>query len=159
MADGYDRGAEVYEALWSPVILPPAAALVRLLGLTGRCVVADVGAGTGALLSAFRSAESQGHSPIRRLESLTVERQGDFVLIEVTANAFVHHMVRNIAGLLIAIGQGEKDPDWARSVLESKDRTQCGPTACAEGLYLWFVRYPRGFELPITRSVMINPLR
>ena len=56
MADGYDRGAEAYEALWSPVILPPAAALVRFLGLTGRCVVADVGAGTGALLSAICSA-------------------------------------------------------------------------------------------------------
>ncbi len=55
MADGYDRGAAAYEALWSPVILPPAAALVRFLGLTGRCVVADVGAGTGALLGAIRS--------------------------------------------------------------------------------------------------------
>jgi SAM-dependent methyltransferase len=56
VADGYDRGAEAYEALWSPVILPPAAALIRFLGLTGRCVVADVGAGTGALLGAIRSA-------------------------------------------------------------------------------------------------------
>ena len=56
VADGYDRGAQAYEALWSPVILPPAAALVRFLGLTGRCVVADVGAGTGALLGAIRSA-------------------------------------------------------------------------------------------------------
>lgn len=56
VADAYDRGAEVYEALWSPVIFPPAAALVESLGLTGRCVVADVGAGTGALLSAIRSA-------------------------------------------------------------------------------------------------------
>ena len=61
MADGYDRGAEVYEALWSPVILPPAAALVRFLGLTGRCVVADVGAGTGALLGAIRSAAPAAH--------------------------------------------------------------------------------------------------
>ncbi len=56
VADGYDRGVSAYEAVWSPVILPPAAALVRSLGLTGRCVVADVGAGTGALLGAIRSA-------------------------------------------------------------------------------------------------------
>jgi hypothetical protein len=56
VADSYDRGADAYEALWSPVILPPAAALVRHLGLTGRCVVAEVGAGTGALLSLIRSA-------------------------------------------------------------------------------------------------------
>lgn len=108
--------------------------------------------------SAFRAAQSQGHSPIRRIEALSVERHGDFVLIEVTANAFLHHMVRNIAGLLIAIGRGDKDPDWATSVLESKDRAQGGPTACAAGLYLWFVRYPRAFELPPTRSVMIAGL-
>jgi tRNA pseudouridine38-40 synthase len=118
---------------------------------------------TAALLgshdfSAFRSAESQGHSPIRRVEALSVERHGDFVLIEVTANAFLHHMVRNIAGLLIAIGQGDKDPDWAKSVLASKDRTQAGPTASAEGLYLWCVRYPRGFGLPAIRSAMIAAL-
>ncbi len=56
VADGYDLGADAYEALWSPVILPPAAALVRNLALTGRCVVADVGAGTGALLSVIRGA-------------------------------------------------------------------------------------------------------
>lgn len=61
VADGYDRGAQAYEALWSPVILPPAAALVRFLGLTGRCVVADVGAGTGALLGAIRSAAPTAH--------------------------------------------------------------------------------------------------
>jgi SAM-dependent methyltransferase len=56
VAGSYDRGAEVYEVLWSPVILPPAAALIRSLGLTGHCLVADVGAGTGALLGAIRSA-------------------------------------------------------------------------------------------------------
>ncbi len=61
VAAGYDRGAEVYEALWSPVILPPAATLVRFLGLTAHCVVADVGAGTGALLSAIRSAAPTAH--------------------------------------------------------------------------------------------------
>ena len=61
VADGYDRGVDAYEALWSPVILPSAAALVRFLGLTGGCVVADVGAGTGALLGAIRSAAPTAH--------------------------------------------------------------------------------------------------
>jgi SAM-dependent methyltransferase len=56
VTDSYDRGVQAYEALWSPVILPPAAALVRSLRLTGRCVISDVGAGTGALLSAIRAA-------------------------------------------------------------------------------------------------------
>jgi tRNA pseudouridine38-40 synthase len=108
--------------------------------------------------SAFRAAQSQGHSSIRHLESLSVERHGDFVLIQVTANAFLQHMVRNIAGLLIAIGQGEKDPNWARTVLESKERAQGGPTASAEGLHLWVVRYPSAFGLPTPRSVMIPGL-
>jgi len=108
--------------------------------------------------SAFRSAESQSHSPIRRVEALRVSRDGDFVIIEVTANAFLHHMVRNIAGLLIAIGQGDQDPLWAQQVLESKERTSGGPTAPAHGLYLWSVRYSRAFGLPAARSAMIPPL-
>src|ERR1700761_3390942 len=62
--------------------------------------------------SAFRSAECQSNSPIRRVEQLTVERQGDWVFIDVTANAFLHHMMRNIAGLLIEIGRGEAAPSW-----------------------------------------------
>jgi tRNA pseudouridine38-40 synthase len=108
--------------------------------------------------SAFRSAASQSHSPIRRVEALGVRREGDFVIIEVTANAFLHHMVRNIAGLLIAIGEGDQDPPWARRVLESKDRAIAGPTAPAQGLYLWSVRYCRAFGLPATRSAMIAAL-
>jgi tRNA pseudouridine38-40 synthase len=118
---------------------------------------------TAALLgshdfSAFRSAESQSHTPTRRVEALRVQRDGDFVIMEITANAFLHHMVRNIAGLLIAIGQGDRDPAWAREVLECKDRTQGGPTAPAQGLYLWSVRYPRAFGLPPARSAMIAGL-
>lgn len=108
--------------------------------------------------SAFRSAAAQSHSPIRRVDELTVTRRGDFVIMQVTANAYLHHMVRNIAGLLITIGQGDQDPLWAHAVLASKDRAQGGPTAAAEGLYLWFVRYPRAFGLPPTRSAIIPGL-
>ena len=63
--------------------------------------------------SAFRAAECQAKSPVRRVEALRVERDGDWVLLEATANAFLHHMVRNIAGLLIAIGKGDHEPSWA----------------------------------------------
>jgi tRNA pseudouridine38-40 synthase len=98
--------------------------------------------------SAFRSSECQAKSPIRRLEKLTVERQDDWVLLECTANAFLHHMMRNIAGLLIAIGRGEAEPSWAREVLESRNRRQSAPTAPADGLYLWSVRYAAAFGLP-----------
>jgi tRNA pseudouridine38-40 synthase len=101
--------------------------------------------------SAFRSAECQSNSPIRRVERLTVQRQGDWVVIEATANAFLHHMMRNIAGLLIEVGRGEAPPSWAREVREVRDRTRGGPTAPADGLYLWDVRYPAAFNLPSGR--------
>jgi len=98
--------------------------------------------------SAFRAAECQARSPIRRLEELTVARHADWLVIRATANAFLHHMVRNIAGLLIAVGQGKAAPAWAAEVLASRDRTQGAPTAPSAGLYLWSVRYPRAFGLP-----------
>jgi tRNA pseudouridine38-40 synthase len=112
--------------------------------------------------SAFRSSECQSNSPIRRVERLTVERQGEWVLIDVTANAFLHHMMRNIVGLLIEVGRGEAPPSWARQVLESRDRARGAPTAPADGLYLWDVRYPEAFGLPAgrpdTRSIIIPGL-
>jgi tRNA pseudouridine38-40 synthase len=98
--------------------------------------------------SAFRSSECQAHSPVRRLYELTVRREGHWILIDAVGNAFLHHMVRNIAGLLIAVGQGDAAPEWAREVLESRDRTKGAPTAPADGLYLWKVRYPGAFGLP-----------
>ncbi len=98
--------------------------------------------------SAFRSSECQARSPIRRMERLTVVRRGNWVIVEATANAFLHHMVRNIAGLLIAVGRGERPPSWAREVLEGRDRRLSAPTASAEGLYFWGVRYPAAFGLP-----------
>ena len=98
--------------------------------------------------SAFRSSECQAHSPIRRMERLTVVRRGDWVIIDATANAFLHHMVRNIAGLLIAVGRGDAPPTWAGSVLEGRDRRRGAATAPPEGLYFWAVRYPEAFGLP-----------
>jgi tRNA pseudouridine38-40 synthase len=99
--------------------------------------------------SSFRAAECQARHPIREIRELTVRRQGDGVVLEVEANAFLHHMVRNIAGVLIAIGAGDRPIDWAREVLEGRDRTQAGVTAPAEGLYLLMVRYPDRFGLPV----------
>jgi tRNA pseudouridine38-40 synthase len=99
--------------------------------------------------SAFRSSECQANSPVRRVEKLTVQRQGDWVTIEATANAYLHHMMRNIAGLLIAIGRGDAPPAWAREVLEGRDRKRNAATAPAEGLYFWAVRYPAVFGLPV----------
>ena len=99
--------------------------------------------------SAFRAAECQAKSPVRRLEQLTVERRGDWLVIEATANAFLHHMVRNIVGLLIAVGKGDAPPEWAAQVLAGRERRRSAATAPAAGLYLWSVRYPEAFAVPL----------
>ena len=98
--------------------------------------------------SAFRAAECQAKSPIRRMERLSVERRGDWVIIEGTANAFLYHMMRNIAGLLVAIGKGDAPPEWADQVLQGRDRGRSAATAPAAGLYLLSVRYPAAFGVP-----------
>jgi tRNA pseudouridine38-40 synthase len=98
--------------------------------------------------SAFRAAGCQSRSPVRRMDMLRVARSGDFVVIELTANAFLHHMARNIAGLLIAIGSGERGPRDAASVLAARERALAPATAPAEGLYLAGIRYPAAFHLP-----------
>jgi tRNA pseudouridine38-40 synthase len=98
--------------------------------------------------SSFRSSECQSRTPIRRVEAIDVRRLGDHIEIDVRANAFLHHMVRNIAGLLIRIGGGDEEVGWARSVLEARDRRLSAPTAPASGLYLMEVRYPDAFGLP-----------
>jgi tRNA pseudouridine38-40 synthase len=98
--------------------------------------------------SAFRAAECQAKSPVRRMERLSVTRRGDWLAIEATANAFLHHMVRNIAGLLIRIGKGDAAASWAAEVLAGRDRRLSAATAPAQGLYLWRVRYPAAFALP-----------
>ena len=98
--------------------------------------------------SAFRAAECQARHPLRAIHELTVRRQGAGLVLEVEANAFLQHMVRNIAGVLMAIGDGDRPVEWARAVLEGRDRTQAGVTAPAAGLYLLAVRYPERFGLP-----------
>jgi tRNA pseudouridine38-40 synthase len=99
--------------------------------------------------TAFRSSDCQARSPIRRIEALDVIRDDAHIVIEVRANAFLHHMVRNIAGVLIRIGRGEAPVDWAREVLEGRDRRLGGVTAPPGGLYLVEVRYPAQFGLPV----------
>ena len=98
--------------------------------------------------SAFRAAECQAKHPVRTVHELTLHRQGNGIVLEVEANAFLHHMVRNIAGVLMAIGTGDRPIAWAQEVLERRDRRQGGVTAPAEGLYLLAVRYPERFGLP-----------
>ena len=98
--------------------------------------------------SAFRAASCSANTPMRDVQSLTVSRRGDLVIIEITANAFLHHMVRNIVGSLIMVGAGLRETEWFRSVFHGRDRTRAADTAPAGGLYLTRVTYPDHFGLP-----------
>lgn len=98
--------------------------------------------------SAFRAAGCQSRTPVRFLEQIKVTRTGDFVVIDVQANAFLHHMVRNIAGALIAVGTGKQPVPWIRAILEGRDRTRAGVTAPSDGLYLVDVGYPESAGIP-----------
>lgn len=98
--------------------------------------------------SSFRAAECQSRTPMRNMYEISVERRGQLVVLTVYANAFLHHMVRNIAGVLIAIGTGERPTDWAAEVLAVRDRTKGGVTAVASGLYLAGIRYAPALGLP-----------
>ncbi|MDP5030247.1 MAG: tRNA pseudouridine(38-40) synthase TruA [Paraglaciecola sp.] len=98
--------------------------------------------------SAFRAVNCQANTPVRSVSHITVSRLGDYVMIDVQANAFLHHMVRNITGSLLLIGSGERPVDWLKTLLEEKDRTKAGATAKPNGLYLVDVSYPETFDLP-----------
>jgi len=99
--------------------------------------------------TSYRATACQAKNPIRTVTRLVVFRKGDFVVLEISANAFLHHMVRNVAGVLMAIGRGEHPPQWAKAVLEARNRKVGGVTASAEGLYLTGVVYPEKYGLPL----------
>ncbi|MEY4377786.1 MAG: hypothetical protein RJB26_2336, partial [Pseudomonadota bacterium] len=102
--------------------------------------------------SSFRAAECQATSPVRLMESITVRREGALVVLEVQANAFLHHMVRNIVGTLLPVGRGEKPGEWVAEVLAARDRRVAGITAPPQGLYFAGVRYPAALEVPPPRE-------
>jgi tRNA pseudouridine38-40 synthase len=104
--------------------------------------------------SAFRSSECQARSPVRNLHSLDIGRRGDYVIFELCANAFLHHMVRNIVGCLVHVGKGKHPPEWIGEVLASRDRTRAAATFDAAGLYFARVVYDAAWGLPqATRTV------
>lgn len=98
--------------------------------------------------SAFRAAGCQANSPWREVTAISVHKKGAFLVLDVEANAFLHHMVRNIAGTLMRVGTGEADEQWSQRVLVSRDRREAGITAPAQGLYLVDVHYPEYPDLP-----------
>ena len=97
--------------------------------------------------SSFRAQGCQAKSPVRTMLGASVTRSGDFIYLDVEANAFLHHMVRNIAGVLMEIGEGKREPEWVDELLTVRDRTLGGATAPPQGLYLVSVGYD-DYDLP-----------
>ena len=98
--------------------------------------------------SAFRTVHCQAPHARRDLQAIAVTRMGDEVVLEVRANAFLHHMVRNMVGSLLMVGRGERPMDWIATLLAGRDRTVAGPTAPPTGLVFRGPLYPHGFGLP-----------
>ncbi|MEH6442516.1 MAG: tRNA pseudouridine(38-40) synthase TruA [Oceanospirillaceae bacterium] len=101
--------------------------------------------------TSYRAVACQANSPVRTVESIDVYQRGELIVLDVQANAFLHHMIRNIAGVLMAIGAKEAPPIWAQQVLEAKDRRKGGVTAPPHGLYFIDVEYPDEFALPASK--------
>ncbi|WP_415912042.1 tRNA pseudouridine(38-40) synthase TruA [Neptuniibacter sp. QD37_11] len=98
--------------------------------------------------TSYRAVGCQAHSPVRTVKQLDVYHSGQLIVLDVRANAFLHHMIRNFAGVLMSVGCGEADPIWAKEVLDAKDRRQGGVTAPPYGLYFVDAKYPDEFDLP-----------
>lgn len=116
----------------------------RLMNEAAQCLVGEHD------FSAFRAVGCQSRSPNRYLEFVRVKRFSNIIMIDIKGNAFLHHMVRNIAGVLMAIGSGKQSVDWCNIVLQSRDRTQADVTAPPGGLYLTHVEYPEHFGIPVS---------
>lgn len=128
--------------------------LAQRAGWTFRALdVERMRAGAAALtgehdFSAFRSAQCQAASPVRRLEELSLFERGPFVVFTFVANAFLHHMIRNLVGSLLAVGEGRRDPQWLAELLAGRDRTLAAATYAPDGLYLDGAQYDERFGVP-----------
>lgn len=105
--------------------------------------------------SSFRSSRCEAKTPVRTVEFINIIRQENFIIIDIKANAFLHHMVRNIVGMLLRIGSGSLDENVMQEVLVSKDRRAAFETAPATGLYLTQVEYPAPYVFPVTQKSLL----
>lgn len=103
--------------------------------------------------TSYRAVACQAKSPVRTLYKLEVSREGDFIHLDLQADGFLHHMVRNIAGVLIKIAAGDAETDWSKEVLEHRNRRLGGVTASPRGLYFKHVTYPDEFNLPTINDI------
>ncbi|MEE9302657.1 MAG: tRNA pseudouridine(38-40) synthase TruA [Thiotrichaceae bacterium] len=98
--------------------------------------------------SSFQASSCQSNHAIREIKEINVSRDGVYIYIDIAANAFLHHMVRNIVGSLVMVGKGAWDVEFMAELLALKDRKKAGPTARACGLYFVHVHYPKAYEMP-----------
>jgi tRNA pseudouridine38-40 synthase len=104
--------------------------------------------------SAFRAAECQAASPVKTLVAIDIRRRGAYWRFDFEANAFLHHMIRNLMGCLLAVGQGARAPGWVADVLRSRDRSQAAPTFAPDGLYFLGPQYDADRGLPTHTPAM-----
>lgn len=161
---------------WAKMVVPQFHARFSALNRTYRYLITDAKAQSGLLhdqitwssrplnvdlmregasylvgkhdFTSFRATQCQARSPVRQINYLHIVRRGELILLEVQANAFLHHMVRNMVGVLMAVGAGDNPPGWVAEVLSACDRSAGGVTAKPFGLYLVGVEYPPHFDLP-----------
>lgn len=98
--------------------------------------------------SAFRAAQCQAKSPVKQLHQLDISRHGEMLVFDLSADAFLHHMVRNIIGCLVYVGKGKHPPSWLSEVLAGRERSLAAPTFAPDGLYLTRIRYEAKWGLP-----------
>ncbi|MBT9612590.1 MAG: tRNA pseudouridine(38-40) synthase TruA [Burkholderiales bacterium] len=108
--------------------------------------------------SAFRAAECQAKTPVRTLTELNIRRVNDLLLFDLRANAFLHHMVRNIIGGLVYVGKGKHTAEWLGEILAGRDRKLAAPTFAPDGLYLSGVEYEARWGIPTANEVMVEEL-
>ena len=108
--------------------------------------------------SAFRAAECQAKTPVRTLSNVSIEPAGEALRFDFRANAYLHHMIRNVVGALVYVGAGKHPPSWIGELLAGRDRTRAAPTFAPDGLYFTGVEYDAKWQLPSTRRPVALPL-
>ncbi|MBI1889130.1 MAG: tRNA pseudouridine(38-40) synthase TruA [Burkholderiales bacterium] len=134
-------------AVPSPLLTGKSGWVFRLLDVDAMRLAAGQLLGTHDF-SAFRSVECQAKTPVKTMHAIRIERKGDFILFSLRANAFLHHMVRNIVGSLIFVGSGKRPASWLSEILEVRDRSRAAPTFMPDGLYLAKIDYDQKWSLP-----------
>ncbi|MFN7276193.1 MAG: tRNA pseudouridine(38-40) synthase TruA [Betaproteobacteria bacterium] len=159
VSDGFHARFDALERTYRYILLPrherPGLLHGRVGWWHGSLDVDAMRAAAQAILgthdfSAFRAAQCQSRSPVRVLRRLDINEEGPFVVFEFAANAFLHHMVRNLVGSLVYVGAARKPTHWLSELLAGRDRRWAAPTFAPDGLYLTAVAYPAELSLPPT---------